>query len=193
MTRWGWLLLGCLLPALAGAEEKLGRLFFTPAERVKLDYLRQTSKPPEKIVKGDEEAKEDEDVANVSKPAAPPVVSIGGYVKRSDGKTTVWVNGRPLQEKTAAKDFTVGKLRGDTNQVQIKLPRTGQAVSLKAGQSYDPVSGKVANSLRDLPQRQQEGTPATEEPGGSKEAVAQESPPDNSDAKTPPPPPAPSR
>jgi len=193
MTRWAWLLLGCLLPALAGAEEKLGRLFFTPAERVKLDYLRQTSKPPEKIVKGDEEAKEDEDVANVSKPAAPPVVSIGGYVKRSDGKTTVWVNGQPVQEKTAAKDFEVGKLRSDTNQVQIKLPSTGQTVSLKAGQSYDPASGKVVDNLKDLPQQQQEVAPATEKPGGGKEAEVQKPPSDNPDAKTTPPPPASSR
>lgn len=142
----------CILPMLALADNRgFGRLFLSPAERSSLDAIRQNSKPPEKIVNADETPDEEKDIAPDAAAPATPVVTVRGYVKRSDGKGTVWVNGRPVQEKTAAKDLEVGRLRGDTDQVQIKLPRTGQTVSIKAGQSFDPASGKVVDSVSDLP------------------------------------------
>lgn len=147
MKRWLVLLISCL-PILAMAAEplSLGRLFLTPAERATLDIVRQNSRPPEKIVTPNNATEDEESIADV---VAPPVVSIQGYVKRSDGKGTVWVNGQPVQEKSASKDFEVGRLQGNTNDVPIKLPSTGQTVKLKAGQSYDPASGKVGN-LREI-------------------------------------------
>ncbi len=137
-----------MLPMIAlSAEEKpLGRLFLTPAERASLDSVRQNSRPPEKIVTPGNPDQE-EDVVETAAP--PPVVTVQGYVKRSDGKGTVWVNGRPVQEKAATKDVEIGKLQGKSNEVQVKLPSTGQTVKLKAGQSYDPASGKVG-SLREI-------------------------------------------
>lgn len=137
-----------MLPMIAfSAEEKpLGRLFLTPAERASLDSVRQNSRPPEKIVTpGNPD--QDEDIVETAAP--PPVVTVQGYVKRSDGKGTVWVNGRPVQEKASTKDVEIGKLQGKSNEVQVKLPSTGQTVKLKAGQSYDPASGKVG-SLREI-------------------------------------------
>jgi hypothetical protein len=110
-----------------------------------LDLVRQNSRPPEKIVTS---ASVDEN-EGASTPPAPPIVTIQGYVKRSDGKGTVWVNGQPLQEKSASSNLEVGRLQGNTNDVQIKLPSAGQTIKLKAGQSYDPASGKVG-SLREL-------------------------------------------
>lgn len=60
--------------ALCGAQE-LGRLFFSPAERDALD-ARRSEKP-------------------ASAPAAAQApVRIDGYVLRSGGPSTVWVNGR---------------------------------------------------------------------------------------------------
>jgi len=138
------------LPLIAGAEEPMGRLFLTPGERASLDYLRQTSKPPEKLISGDEEeAFLDGESAT---PAAPPApVAVQGYVKRSDGKGTVWVNNQPLQERSAKGEVEVGKLSGKSNRVTVKLPGTGQTVELKAGQIYDPVSGKIVDHARDIP------------------------------------------
>jgi hypothetical protein len=134
----------------AADNAPLGRLFLTPAERASLDVVRQNSKPPEKIVKaGDGVDDEEKASAASAPPAALPIVTVHGYVKRSDGKGTVWINGKPVQEKDSTKEVEVGRMRGDTNQVQIKLPSTGQTVNLKAGQSYDPASGRVG-SLREI-------------------------------------------
>lgn len=146
MSRWLILLIACL-PILATAAEpaQLGRLFLTPSERAALDIVRQNSRPPERIVTS---ASIDEN-DGASTPPTPPIVTIQGYVKRSDGKGTVWVNGQPLQEKSVSSNLEVGRLQGNTNDVQIKLPSTGQTVKLKAGQSYDPGSGKVG-SLREM-------------------------------------------
>jgi hypothetical protein len=110
-----------------------------------LDLVRQNSRPPEKIVTS---ASVDEN-EGAGTPPTPPIVTIQGYVKRSDGKGTVWVNGQPVQEKSTSSTLEVGRLQGSTNDVQIKLPSTGQTIKLKAGQSYDPGSGKVG-SLREM-------------------------------------------
>lgn len=144
-------LLICCLPLLAWADEaRLGRLFLTPAERASLNVVRQNSKPPEKIIKAGEVEEEEVPVENqVVMPERPPVVTVRGFVKRSDGKGTVWVNDQPVQEKTDIKGIAIGRLQGNTSDVQIKLPSTGQTVKLKAGQSYDPASGKVG-SLREI-------------------------------------------
>jgi len=161
MTRWCWLWLGCLLPALALAEEKLGRLFFTPAERAHLDSLRQTSQPPGKIVKPGNAEDALADKETVGLPAIPAAVTVQGYVRRSDGKGTVWINRQPIPEKSSHGELEVGKLSRDPGRVQVKLPSTGRTVELKAGQSYDPASGKVEDNLRDL---SVEAVPAKETP-----------------------------
>lgn len=62
----------------AVAEESLGTLFLSPEERARLDALRR----------GDA-------------PAAPGAAAardhaLTGFVQRSDGRTTVWIDGRPV-------------------------------------------------------------------------------------------------
>jgi len=70
----------CLAAAAAGAAD-LGTLFTTPEERARLDRLRR----------GDASAGE---VASTPSRANAPVVT--GYVKRSDGRNTVWIDGEPV-------------------------------------------------------------------------------------------------
>ena len=71
------LLAAAIAPAARGAE--LGTLFFTPAEREEMDRLRR-GEPAQ---------------------AAAPARDAGGhavtgYVKRTDGRATVWIDGRPI-------------------------------------------------------------------------------------------------
>lgn len=135
----------CLLPTLAlAADARIGRLFLRPAERAALDVVRQNDKPPEKIVHAGPPA--EDETADV----AAAMVTVHGYVKRSDGKGTVWINGRPLQEQETTPEVSVGRLRNDSDQVQIRLPGAGQTIHLKVGQSYNPASGKVADNPKDL-------------------------------------------
>lgn len=187
MSRWLILFVSCL-PVFAMAAEPvpLGRLFLTPAERAALDTIRQNSRPPEKIVTPGNASEEDETAAS---PTAPPVVTVQGYVKRSDGKGTVWINGQAVQEKSATKDVEVGRLQGNTNEVQIKLPGAGQTIKLKAGQSYNPASGKVGNLREVLPQTSSTLLePAADDV--SKDMAKTKSPTDKAASTMPPLPPA---
>lgn len=68
-------------PGPLGAQQ-VGRLFHTPAERSALDALRKAKPQPQK-------------------PAARPAgeaqsARLDGYVTRSDGKSTLWVNGNTV-------------------------------------------------------------------------------------------------
>ena len=71
-------LAGALL-ALGAQAQDLGRLFYSPAEREQLDRLRRGEPAPD---------------AAASAPGAPHAVT--GYVKRSDGRGIVWIDGRPV-------------------------------------------------------------------------------------------------
>lgn len=73
------LALALLLFAGAATCAGLGTLFTTPAEREQLDRLRRGEAPPESGVTADA-----------------PSAEVTGYVKRSDGRGTVWIDGRPV-------------------------------------------------------------------------------------------------
>jgi hypothetical protein len=67
----------CLWAACAANAAELGTLFFTPAERDQLDRMRR------------------------GEPEVPAAVAAGkprvtGFVRRSDGRNTVWINGVPM-------------------------------------------------------------------------------------------------
>lgn len=88
MARRGILALATLLAAASSAAAELGTLFHTPEERAALDRLRRgepTEPPPAEAQ------------------ARPPVVT--GYVRRSDGRHTVWVDGTPLATRKDPRTF----------------------------------------------------------------------------------------
>ena len=70
---------------VAGAEP-LGRLFFTPKERAALD--RGKAGQPAELVE-----------VTPADPRRP--MEMNGYVARSDGKTTVWMDGEPRYRQEA--------------------------------------------------------------------------------------------
>ncbi|MES1997861.1 MAG: hypothetical protein V4446_00965 [Pseudomonadota bacterium] len=106
------LLIILLISPLTHADGLSGRLFYTPAERVQLEAGRDRPTP-----------------APADSPAPTPDTLYNGYVQRSDGRATQWINGEPrqLQQLPASS----GKL---------KLPATP---ALKPGQQYDTQSGRV--------------------------------------------------
>lgn len=78
-SRAGAAALLALFACAAGAAE-LGRLFFSAEERARLDKLRRGD-PAVEATAGET-------------PGAPPALT--GFVQRSDGRNTVWINGRPV-------------------------------------------------------------------------------------------------
>ncbi|HEY3301514.1 MAG TPA: hypothetical protein VGJ90_12135 [Methylophilaceae bacterium] len=133
----------CLfLSSLALAQDGLGRLFTTPAERANLDYLRSTTK--DVSIKEKQDSVSAPPAEMVEEPVAQPSarISMQGFVKRSDGKKgTVWINHQPILENTRQDNLSVGKLARDKNEVEIGL-KSGQHFALKAGQVYEITSNK---------------------------------------------------
>ncbi len=130
------------------AADSLGRLFTSPAERSNLDQLRQTKK--KLIAPTIVDAPTDTEVSPVVLPEA---VNLQGYVKRNDGKDgTVWVNDQALQENSHNQDVAVGKLSEGSNRVPIKLTGNGKYLNLKAGQVYDPETGRVREARNHVTQ-----------------------------------------
>src|SRR5437879_6692955 len=89
-------LLGLWLAAAAcasGAHEFV-LLFFTPEQRAALDARRKARVP---------------DKPAAAPAAASPTTRLDGYVVRSEGRSTVWVNGESLQDGSAEALREIGR------------------------------------------------------------------------------------
>ena len=120
------------VPAFAD-EPPLGRLFLTPQQRATLDDARRNRIQAEALA-----------AAADKKPKVPLAksVTINGVVSRSDGESTVLVNGRPTDGQT--EDGTrVVISPGTDGSVVVREPEKGRSVRLKVGQRADMLSGRV--------------------------------------------------
>ena len=142
MKRLAFLVAALLLAPIAEAQE-LGRLFFTPEQRAALDARRKARVP--------------------DKPTAATVVSpttrLDGYVKRSQGPSTVWVNGEG-QLETSPEAPRIGANRRDDGRVSIGVGESGARVGLKPGEILDRGTGEVRDLIGDGEIRVRPGTPA---------------------------------
>ncbi|HYT47414.1 MAG TPA: hypothetical protein VEL04_03260 [Burkholderiales bacterium] len=145
MTRALCLLLLALgLGGISGAcnAQQLGRLFFTPEQRAALDARRKARVP--------------------DKPAAAAVASpttrLDGYVKRSSGPSTVWVNGESLLE-TAPEAPRIGVTRTNDGRVSVTVGESGARVGLKPGEILDRGTGEVRDVIGDGEIRVRPSTP----------------------------------
>ena len=114
-------------PAWA-ADTALGRLFFTPAQRTALEEARRKNTRAE--------------VQAAEKPVRPPLrnVTVTGVVRRSDGESTVWVNGKPV-DGTTDDGLRVRVTAGQQAAVIVPIPRRATP-ELKAGQR-DILTGRI--------------------------------------------------
>src|SRR6185503_4409123 len=76
--------------APAAPQAPLGRLFFTPAERAQLDVARMQRKPAAQTAAAAE---------TVEAAPAPQTVTYSGIVRRSDGRSMLWINNQLVEEK----------------------------------------------------------------------------------------------
>lgn len=144
-------------PPAKPASEPLGRMFFTPAQRASLDVARsqraRTTLATEKT----------EEVATAA--PVPQTITFDGMVRRSDGKSTVWINNRPINEnEQAGAAVIVGRVRADGG-ILLQMPQSGRSVELKVGQSIELLSGAIEESYARKPP-----APAPETTPGAKPA-----------------------
>ena len=144
------MLAGFAAPA-TGADVPLGRLFFTPSQRSSLDIAR-TQRARATL------ATEKTDEVSTAAPV-PQSITYDGVVRRSDGRSTVWINRRPVHDKEAASStVVVGRVRQDGS-VSLQMPQSGRSVELKPGQSVELLSGAIEESFSRKPATPPEARP----------------------------------
>lgn len=118
------LLLAALLAGGVAHAQELGRLFFTPEQRQALD-ARRKARVPDKPAAA----------------AASPTLRLDGYVKRSGGPSTVWVNGESTEDAPRIPASSDGRVP-----VQVDA---GGRVGLKPGETLDRGSNEVRDVIGD--------------------------------------------
>lgn len=119
-----------LLCAGQAAAQELGRLFFTPEQRAALDARRAARLPdtPAPVL------------------AASPTTRIDGYVKRSRGKSTVWVDGAAVPEGTQPEGLRLRRGE-DPTRVTVIVGEDGRRIDVRIGQTVDRASGAVKDVI----------------------------------------------
>jgi hypothetical protein len=126
-------------PGAQSIQQPLGRLFFTPAERAQLDNARAQKRAPQPT-----SAAQPVDTRPETQ-----VITYNGIVRRSDGKSILWLNNRPADEKEALSGLAItGRVRPD-GAVTLQVPGSGSSVDLKVGQRAELQTGKVSESRPD--------------------------------------------
>ena len=118
--------LALLLATAPCKAQEVGRLFFTPEQRAALDARRKARVP-------------DKPAAAV---VASPTTRVDGFVKRSSGPSTVWVNGEPLPEGS-------GDLPRIGPRVSVPLGEAGRRANLRPGETLDRGTGEVRDVIGD--------------------------------------------
>ena len=109
-------------------EQQLGRLFFTPDQRAALDARRRARVP--------------------DKPAAVPAAEqpqtrVDGAVRRSGGRSTVWVNGEAIPESPRPDAARLQPDGGKAGRVSIPAGESEQRYDLRVGETLDRNTGEV--------------------------------------------------
>jgi len=129
----------CLLMqdfAVAAKTESFGRIFTTPKQRALLDNIRRY--PRQKKTK-----------SKTQITASKKGVNINGIVIRSNGKNTVWINGKSnLQTNKPEVDVKVNQSDIRKDSVTITLSNPNKRITLKPGQAVDPLTGKIRDSYK---------------------------------------------
>jgi hypothetical protein len=149
----------------AGAGAEMGRIFFTPAQRATLDNARKQNIRVEMGTDSEQPT---------TQAPVPHNISVNGLIRRSDGKNTIWLNNRVIDEHQPG---TISAAIGKTdNRVLLNVPESGRKLDLKVGQSVEIVSGTIEESYLRRPASKPE--PKAEAEGQkSGNDVAKDTPP----------------
>jgi hypothetical protein len=133
MNRVAALVLGAALAAAAAPcdAQELGRLFFTPEQRSALDARRKARVP---------------DKPNAAAVAA-PTMRLDGYVKRSSGRSTVWVNSEALDESALESPHI--PRAGSDDRVSVPVGESRGRIQMRPGETLDRGNGEVRDVLGD--------------------------------------------
>ncbi|MDO9282926.1 MAG: hypothetical protein Q7T88_11150 [Methylotenera sp.] len=130
----------------AAPDDDFGRLFSRQNERKNLDFLRKNQKL--KVITPQD--LQPDPMVSAAPPELPDPITLQGYVKRSDGASTLWINNQAVQEDSAIDNVQIGRLKAQQNKagagsdsLNVKIPANGKHVRLKAGQVYMPETNQI--------------------------------------------------
>ena len=112
--------------------EPFGRLFITPLERAKLDQWRKQGDHDQTPAEGDRGPVQ----------ATEEHLTLNGYVTRSSGKVTAWINRTPHTEDDPTENVTVLQQQNRAPVITLHMP-SGKKINLKAGETLDIQTGVV--------------------------------------------------
>ena len=134
--------------ALAGPlpAAELGRLFFSSAERAALDRARHAQPQLEAESKPEREGLDLTQVEEFE-PVMADAVRVDGFVARSGGPQTVWVNGMDSHQGNFGDiGIDPNRVRIEASRVRLPLGSAANGVLLKPGQSFDPGSELITDA-----------------------------------------------
>ncbi len=108
-------------------ESELKDLFTTKKQRIKIDAKR-FGKPVVASVK-----------PQVKKKIKNKKINVSGYMKRSDGKSVVWVNGKSTLKNSRVGNVSIQKTGIRNNKVTVSVD--GKTIKLKPGQTWIETKG----------------------------------------------------
>ncbi|HHJ34782.1 MAG TPA: hypothetical protein ENJ87_03360 [Gammaproteobacteria bacterium] len=132
MMRYKLLITGLLCTVWTGAvhaafnADELGKLFTDKKQRARIDAARS---------------------GDYATPSAQKTnkVRVSGYMKRSNGKSVVWVNDENTLDSTTVGDIRVHRAGlGKDNRVTISVD--GKVTRLKPGESWDKETGEIIDN-----------------------------------------------
>ncbi|MDD5174885.1 MAG: hypothetical protein PHQ05_00495 [Sterolibacterium sp.] len=128
----GWIgaaTLALLLISPLAQAEPLGRLFFTPERRAVLERQR--------LLNIEEKTQETIEIASVH---------VNGVVRRSNGKATVWVNGRPQRDDESGTGVSVRSSAKEPARVEIRVGEE-PPTSLRIGERLNRATQEKTDGL----------------------------------------------
>ena len=130
------------------SADTLGTLFTSEEERARLEYVRKQKPVVEKFITGAEEIDEVFDEVPVNEEiVVRDTLNLKGFVKRSDGKNSAWINDGNTYEGDL--DTLYIKVNSDDindDNVTINMPDNKTQVRLKVGEAYDPNSRQIIST-----------------------------------------------
>ena len=138
-------LLAFLLLSAAAHAEDLGRLFFTPAERARLDAERRALAvaPAPLPASPLPSAREDTPGDLPSAPVEP--ITVNGLVWRAHGPSTAWINGIPgTRGDRLAREGQALRIGRDS----VDIAEDAARARVKPGQTFEPADGRVVERGR---------------------------------------------
>jgi hypothetical protein len=127
--KWVFLILSLTGFSLEANGQDLGRLFFTPDQRAALDARRKARVPDRPQA-----------ATTVS-----PTTRLDGYVQRSGGRSTAFINGEAVLEGTADAPVVDPQRRG--GRLAVPAGEGGPRVDLRPGETLDRGTGQVRDVL----------------------------------------------